>query len=282
MKLCGPCLKALSGGQERPLCLACKRKLKAVLAEAGGQAPWPELWVPEPGEACLVAGMSGMGKSTLEKEWMAVLMAAGVHVFSWDAMREMSVQGEEWEQAEKGPLHAQLTASDLEAAPRDNLLFMEAGAKVHAMAIVPDKLYPSRSERAADFVRAMSLFIANKPKGRCVLLITEAGLLEGESDAEEMLAEICTTWRKAGVSPIIDTQSAYAVPVRARAQVKTVLSFKQIDDNDRNALKRLASQKYADAVKNLPPFHCLLADRMNLGTWEEDSAPDEAGANAAA
>ncbi|HVG57668.1 MAG TPA: hypothetical protein VNA24_03885 [Hyalangium sp.] len=204
-------------------------------------------------------------------------------VFAFDAMREMSAEGMDWEEAEKGPLHMQLTVSDLEGDPRDNLAYVQEGAKAGAIAIVPDKLFPDRSERAADFVRAMRLFIANKPKGRCVLLITEAGLLEGEPEAEETLAEIATTWRKAGVSPIFDTQSAWAVPVRARDQVRTVLSFKQIGENDRRALRSLVTPMYSEAVKDLPKFHCLLADRLDLSPWEDaEAAPEKPGANAAA
>jgi DNA helicase HerA-like ATPase len=280
MKLCGPCVKALGNGQER-ICLTCKRKLRELLSERGEGEQWPELWVPEPGEAVLIAGMSGMGKSTFEKAQAAHIMKEGVDFFAWDAMREMSVEGEDWEGAQKGPLHMQLTVSDLEGSPRDNLAYVQEGAKAGAIAIVPDKLFPDRSERAADFVRAMRLFIANKPRGNCVLLVTESGLLEGEAEAEEMLAEIATTWRKAGVSPIFDTQSAYGLPVRARDQVKTVVSFKQIGENDRRALKSLVSQRYSDAVSRLKPFCCLLADRMDLDAWSED-APEKPGANAAA
>lgn len=282
MKLCGPCLKALGSGKER-LCLTCKRKLRELLSERGEGEQWPDLWVPDPGEGLLVAGMSGMGKSTFEKALMAHIMEAGVDVYSWDAMREMSAEGKEWEEATRGPLHVQLTVSELEVDPRNNLAFAQEGTTTRAIAIVPDKEFPSRSERAEDFVRAMGLFVANKPKGRCVLLITEAGLLEGEPEAEEVLTEIATTWRKAGVSPIFDTQSAWMVPVRARDQVRTVVSFRQIGENDRRALKSLAGSKYSDAVKELPPFHCLLADRMNLSPWKgEDSAQEETGADEAA
>jgi hypothetical protein len=172
--------------------------------------------------------------------------------------------------------------SDLEIAPGRWLEFVADGATAPATAIVPDIERPTRQQRAEDFVRAMTLFIANKPKGDCVLFLAECGLLEGESAAEEMLEEIATTWRKDGVSVVFDTQAVSAVPDRARRQWGTVVAFKQVDVNDRTALTRLATRRFAEAVSELPPYACLMADRMNLAAWKENREPGEAGAEEAA
>jgi hypothetical protein len=279
--MCAPCLKALEKGEAR-LCVRCRRALAQLLAEREEGEKWPPFWVLEPGEAVLVPGMSGMGKSTFEKAWTAHMMEEGVPVYWWDAMREASIHGVPRVHAPLGPLLTQVTVSDLETDP-GWLAWVEKGAKAQALAIVPDNKHPSRAERAADFVRAMGLVIRNKPEGDCVLFVAECGLLEGESEAEEVLGEIASSWRKEGVAAVFDTQSAYMVPVRAREQVRTVVAFKQVGSNDRRAVKDLATQRFSDAVKKLPPHRALLADRMDLSAWEgDDNGPEEAGAEEAA
>jgi hypothetical protein len=280
VKLCASCLKAIETGKGA-LCVKCKRHLTPLLTSTGKPSKWPAFWVPEEGEAIGVPGMSGMGKSTLEKAWAHFLMAEGVTVYWWDPAREASVHGMPRARAPLGPLLTQVTVGELEEDP-GLLCQVEAGAKRPAVAITPDKEYPGREERAADFVRVMQLILPNKPKGDCVLFIGECGLLEGHREAEEVQVEVATTWRKEDVAAVFDTQSTSMVPDRARRQWKTIVAFKQVDGNDRQALTKLVSRGFSEAVKDLPPHACVVADRMNPSEWEENLEPGESGADEAA
>jgi hypothetical protein len=284
VKLCVPCLNVLNTGAGT-LCVRCKRRVAAVLQGAAeNEHPrWPPFWVPEEGEAVGVPGMTRMGKSSFQKAWQRWLMDRAVCVYAWDPAREMSIHGLELERTPRGPLQTQVTVSELEAAPA-LLRKVEVGAKRPAVAIVPDSEYPIREERAADFVRAMKVMLPNKVKGDCVLFLGECGLLEGDRAAEEMMVEIATTWGKEGVASAWDTQCTSMVPDRARRQWRTLVAFKQVDVNDRQANTRLVSRRFAKAVRELPPHTALLADRLNPGEWDDDDdvSPEETGAEAAA
>jgi hypothetical protein len=243
----------------------------------------PEPWVPNPGEWIGVPGMSGMGKSTFGKAVMAFLLEEGINQFGWDPAREMSVMGTEREDAPLGPMTLQVTVSELEDDP-GLLRKVKPGTSAVAVAIVPDEEFPTRQQRADEFVRAMNLLLPNKPDGQFVLHIEEAGLLEDNAAAEMVQVEIATTWRKYGGSGFWYTQSTSMVPDKARRQWRKLVSFAQRDANDLQALSKLVAPRFAAAVKRLQEYQCVFADRMNCEQWDSanDDVPEEAGAEDAA
>jgi hypothetical protein len=282
MKLCADCITAL-GRPSGVLCLRCEREVRMRLTERGQKSQaqrWPKLWVPAAGEAVGVAGLTGMGKSEFEKALTAFIIEKGTPVYWWDAMREGSREGIARESTPLGPLRHQLTVKELEYLTSENLACVAEDARAPAIALVPNASKPKRAERAADFCRGMELFIEHKPKGPCVLFITECGLLEGDADAEELLGEMATTWRKEQVGLVFDLQMISQLPDRARRQLLTIVAFRQVDTFDRRRMKELVSKRYADAVSALPPRHCLLADRLNPQEWEDTA--DQAAAEDAA
>lgn len=256
------------------LCAECQCKDCRARRDAARGAQGIDYWMPEPGECIAVPGMSGTGKSTWGKGLMAFLAEQGVTQYGWDPSREMSEHGIERETQPLGPMKYQATVSELEDRPE--LLEELAGA---SLAIVPDDKYPGRKERADDFCRGMRLLLPNKPKGLVVVHIEECGLLEDEAEAETLLVEIATTWRKEGAAVVFYMQSISQLPSLARKGLRTVVAHAQRDRYDRQALSDLVSPRYARAVMKLQKFQCLYANRMDGDAWADDGGPEETGAD---
>lgn len=205
----------------------------------------------DPGKHIGVLGITGTGKTELEKKLITLWMSQHRRVLALDPKDELSIRGRPRPKTQVGPLPFRWEANQVAQAPsvllNPNL----------AMAVVPDQVGSGRSAARA-FKLLATLLKAYWEDGhdfQTILLLPETQLW---ADYERRLLEdVANTYRDlAGVTLVVDSQRAAGVPIDARASLQQIISFAQSEPADIDALKdrcSLTDPTFHERVSRLTP-----------------------------
>jgi DNA helicase HerA-like ATPase len=214
--------------------------------------------------------MTGRGKSTFVKRLLARILEAGQRVIAWDLDDEYSQRGNRsLRDVEMGPLRERATVAELEAEPRRLLLRRDL-----SLAVVPTSDPDTNPEGLAQEFERCAAWV--KRLGDVVFVVEEVSAIAAR--CEPLLNAIATRWRKLGVVLIAVAQFAVQVPIGVRKQCDVIVSFRQIEAPDLDALARKAGREFAAEVRRLRKGQCALWDAEQ--DPEGEPSGDSEGCNA--
>ncbi len=188
-----------------------------------------------------IVGKRGTGKSTEGKELAAAEVAAGARVAAFDYHDEWSRKGRRTDQIRLGPLRDRCTADELF---RDPSLLDDARL---SLAVVPSQ---DPRECARDFAGFCDLVLAT---GGVVAIADEVGVFS-EYCAEDLNRLACQS-RHESVPLVLLAQRMTQIPKTARTQLTRLVSFRQDNPDDLDALADLVGlpqgKAFAERVSRL-------------------------------
>jgi hypothetical protein len=200
----------------------------------------------QPHDVIGVVGMRGTGKSTAAKQLVAQALGDGLRVVAHDPHDEYSQDGRESEQVRLGPLLARVDIAEVEEEDWEELL----GWEELSLSVVPR---PMPQEMAEDFVRLAGAARATRD---VLLVVEEVGFFGAY--AREWLDVLATQSRHWKVPLIFVAQRLTQIPKTARSQLTQLVSFRQANPDDLEALSELtASPATAPAVARLARGHFI-------------------------
>lgn len=203
-----------------------------------------------PGDVAGVFGVTRSGKTEwMKREVLMKLVLAQRRVIALDCKRELSVKGRPRLNTQVGPLPYEWTASQVAMQPR---ILQRPGLQ---LAVVPDQLMEPRScARAFALVaRLLRSFWDEGQDLRTTFVLEETQLWEKYE--RELLEAVATGWGDFGVDLVIVSQRANGVPIDARSQCTTIISFEQTEPADIEALRlrcSLTDPTFHERVSRLP------------------------------
>jgi len=206
----------------------------------------------EPHDRVVVLGVTGAGKGHWCKEQLAQWMKSFDFVGWYDPMDEYSIHGLQVPGRKLGPLTQRCTADELDKDPER---YLYAPERV-ALAVVPSS--EDDEEIAADFVAfavAMRHAALARQKARSLLGADEVG--DYEEYCRKMLRRVGTQYRHWGIAVVLVAQRAVFIPLAARSQASHIISFRQDEDQDLEALyrrTRRTDEGFSDRVAQLPLY----------------------------
>jgi hypothetical protein len=201
----------------------------------------------KPRDLLVVVGKTGTGKGRWAKAQLALWMSCFAIVW-FDPLDEYSTQGEETPECGLGPLTQRCTVSELLADPARWL-----SADPLALAVVPDSSDPESVAADYEDVAVQVKHEAKRRGGRMLFGSDEVGHFE--EFARPKLKEVGTTFRHWGVARVYIAQRAVFIPLAVRSQASHLISFRQDEDADIDALyrrTRRTDELFAERVSRLP------------------------------
>jgi hypothetical protein len=207
-----------------------------------------------PTDVGVIVGKRGNGKSTEGKRIAEDALDDGWRVVAWDPHREWSRHGRASEHVRLGPLDDQTTWPELLVRSRRTDKVHPLDFEDLSLAVVPGGKLPRQV--ADDFEPFVSMV---ESTGDLLLMVEEVGYF-GKHCAE-WLDYLATQSRHWGVPVVFLAQRLTQVPKTARTQASWVVSFRQDDDDDLEALGELVrdrtrpefARQFADDVGALAP-----------------------------
>ena len=194
-------------------------------------------------DVLLVLGIRGTGKS----QWTArEVVAAAPRVMVWDPHAEYPTT------TRRNLDHI------LDAIGADGCSPLLESAEL-SLSVVPT--WRTRAELAEQFDLFVSLV---ESVGGCVVVVEEAGLLQG--NGRETLEYLATQSRHWQTPVVLVAQRATQISKTAREQATAIVSFRQNDPSDVDALVERCGAA-AERVRSLPQFESF--------AWDESQAFDD-------
>lgn len=122
----------------------------------------------------------------------------------------------------------------------------------------------SRAELARDVDFLMRLVRSKSSATRTTLLVLEEPG-RWAAGVTELLDEASISWAKRGVALVFVSQRANLVPKTSRTQLSKIISFRQTEPSDLDALEERAGKEFRARVQALP--------RFEHADWTDDEAP---------
>lgn len=198
---------------------------------------------PDARDRILYVGKTHSGKSYALKRRIAHWLSLGARVVAVDFCDEHSKQGK----GDTGSLTERVTDAELAANPK---LIKKARL---SLAVVPS------DESLKGWARCFLLVAAlvRAAKQPVVLVVEEAGTM-GDSTAGSQnhrakleLVGLAVNGRHAGISLVVVSQRAAMVPLTVRAQLSEIVSFRQDETEDLDALAERIGTEKAQETRNL-------------------------------
>lgn len=126
-----------------------------------------------------------------------------------------------------------------------------------AVRLVVRPVGESRAELARDACFLLRLVRSKSSSERAtstLLVLEEPGKWAADPAATELLNEAAISWAKRGVAMVFVTQRAALVPKTARTQLSKIISFRQKEPSDLDALEERAGKEFRARVQALPRF----------------------------
>lgn len=212
-------------------------------------------------ERILVFGVTFTGKSEWVKKLLRAEVQRGSRIVALDCTDEYSQHSQRVD-GRKGPLAQRMTASTLaREAQAGRCPFLQPRFSI---AIVPDDLTSTESgAKAFELVAGLLCFCPNP----CILVLDEAH--QWAEYATKRLNDAATVGAQhwgAGVALIVVSQRANRIPLTVRSQASKIVSFRQTEVPDLDALKQRCGEAFALRVRALPnhAFEVWEPDRKSV------------------
>lgn len=94
--------------------------------------------------------------------------------------------------------------------------------------------------------------------GDCTLVIEECALMfQRGADLDEWAKRLVFMGRHASVNLLLVAQRAVKIPLDVRSQATRIVTFRQTDPNDVDAIEEVIGRGHEDEIRSLPELHCV-------------------------